>query len=49
MHNEAFYRQAVVGSNAERLTDTQSGVSAPPDERKHVILGEGNIREDMRS
>jgi hypothetical protein len=49
MHNEAFYLQAVVDLNAKRLTDTQSSVLAPPDERKYVILGEDNIREDMRS
>jgi hypothetical protein len=49
MHIEAFYLQVAVGSNTERLPDVSSGMSAPPDGRKYAILGEDNIREDMRS
>lgn len=49
IHNEAFYLQVVIGSNIERLTDTQSGVLALSDERKHIILGEADIREEVTS
>ena len=40
-------QQVIAGSNAERLTDTQSGVWALSDERKYIILGEDNIWEEM--
>jgi hypothetical protein len=43
IHNEAFYLQVVVGSNTERLTDDQSGISASSNEGKYVILRRDNI------
>jgi hypothetical protein len=49
MHNEAFYLQVIIGSNTERLIDTQSRVSALSDERKHIILGEDSIWEEIQS